>query len=82
MKGEERKEEKKGIEEEKREVINVNANSAQTSISQFLFRVHLLLFSLKMPHASSMEIFSKCNRKLRPASICFEFCLGTEFSVR
>lgn len=37
MKREERKEEKKGIEEEKIEVINVNRNSAQTSISRFLF---------------------------------------------
>lgn len=36
MKGEERRG-KKGIEEEKIEVINVNRNSAQTSISQFLF---------------------------------------------
>lgn len=42
MKGEERKEEKKGREEGKTEVINVNRNSTQTSISRFLFGVHLL----------------------------------------
>lgn len=42
MKGKERKEEKKGREEGKTEVINVNGNSSQTSISRFLFGVHLL----------------------------------------